>query len=235
MPFAGSVYADAAVWSLSDSQSDPRPELGLDQACSLTAHFKEIMPELPPEQRMANALAAVRAARGQAINSQSPVPARRVSTAAALGVDDSPALKPLPAALPSRTMPAPKPIPTLLAYLTGVYKEALQKGSETATGPITEGMPVARSTAIKTAQAQFQKLKSFTGFIEFCENHLEEVNPPIQTWFPGQGVGLVLADGTRVVISRGAEAPVDGGMQQDTSMPITTGDGMGPTQINQMR
>lgn len=77
--------------------------------------------------------------------------------------------------------------------------------------------------------------RTFDGFISFCEDYLAEINPPTTTWFPGNGVGLILADSTRVVISKsalpedaGATGQIEAGeMQDDNSVPITTGEGIG--------
>lgn len=116
------------------------------------------------------------------------------------------------------------PIPTLVSHLRDKYTKHLQT--------LHKQTKNAKLNAKQRAEAdkQLQLDKTFYGFTEFCENYLSTVNPAVQTWFAGEGVGLILADQTRVVLAQSSIPALSGtttNMQEDSSVAITKGEGLG--------
>jgi hypothetical protein len=76
------------------------------------------------------------------------------------------------------------------------------------------------------AREQLVQLLTFDGFIQFANKYLSEINPPVESFAASVGLGLRLADSTRVLLSNHAAqtAPAGGMAPDNDNYLITRGD-----------
>lgn len=105
----------------------------------------------------------------------------------------------------SDASPKPAATVTLITYLLGEYRNARDTRPDVGRDPV-----------------------SLKHFVAWAERYLAETNPPVSTWFPGQGVGLVMADQSRVVVAA-SSVPAETGQMQNKAggVPISDGKGFG--------
>jgi len=62
------------------------------------------------------------------------------------------------------------------------------------------------------------------GYLAFCEKYLGEINPAVEMYYPGNNLGLILADRTIVTLAETPESQATGQMEESSAVPVTTGD-----------
>ena len=82
----------------------------------------------------------------------------------------------------------------------------------------------ARRTTDPVVSAGIQRSGELIAFLDFAENALQS-RPPVSTFFLDGGIGLQLADGSRVSVGAAGIPVTEQRMQPSGAIPITGGDG----------
>ena len=66
------------------------------------------------------------------------------------------------------------------------------------------------------------------GFADFCERYLSGMNKPATVWYADDGIGLIMADQTRVTLNRQDPLKANSGqMQPSGAVDVMEGKGFG--------
>jgi hypothetical protein len=113
-------------------------------------------------------------------------------------------------------------IPTLMEHLLGEYVRMMETHNKT-----VETNPEAGEAC--DVQKELDRVSDFN---KFAKSYLDK-NRPLNTFAVDANVGIKLGDNAQVVISPGFNE-IAGTMQHSQTVPMTSGQGLHPRQMNQM-